>query len=97
MSQFRDPWISAPTGPGSSESSAKGWRASAAKRHPAMNANPKRQGRKALSLVRKSLFKLLHGIVLIFVMPVFGLALLIGIMQMLILASLSAAIVLLDD
>jgi hypothetical protein len=67
-----------------------------------MNANldsplTKRQKRTALFLIGRCLFKLLRGIVFLFMMPVFGLALLIGIVLAVVLASLTAALLLMDD
>jgi hypothetical protein len=67
-----------------------------------MNANlelPTTEGqrRKALFLIGRYLLKLLRGIVFLLVMPVLGLALLIGIVQRVIFASLTAAILFMDD
>jgi hypothetical protein len=66
-----------------------------------MNANldlpiTKRRGRRALFLIGGGLLKLLRGSVFLFMMPVFGLALLIGIILVVVLASLTAAILFMD-
>jgi len=57
----------------------------------------KGQRRKALFLIGGCLLKFLRGIVFLLVMPMFGLALLIGIIQAVILASPTAAILLMDN